>query len=368
MKNYFSFCYSQDSFLPSSRVLTVRSSSLNQVVFLDPAVKPRDDGKENPRNNSGKELIKWFLLPLIFIFFSVNSFAANKPFKVILDWFANPNHAPLFVAQQQGFYKKLGLNVQFISPADPADPPKLVAAGQADIAVTYEPQFMMQVAQGLPLVRVATLIPMPLDCLVVLKNSSIHSIKDLKGKRIGYSSASTANAMLKTMLAKYGMSIKDVKLINVHYDLAQALLSRKVDAITGAMRNFEPIEIALAGQTSRLFFPEDNGMPVYDELILVTNQKELNDPRLRKFLMALQEGAHYLVNHPHSSWTQFANHHPELKNAFNKTVWFKTVPYFALRPHLLDKTAYQKYAQFLEKRHYLSHLPALHDYAVDLYP
>src|SRR5258708_39959996 len=109
--------------------------------------------------------------------------AADK-LTVILDWFVNPDHAPLIVAQEKGFFAEEGLDVQIIAPADPNDPPKLVAAGQADIAVSYQPQFQMQVGQGLPLVRIGTLIATPLNCLLVPADGPIKTIADLKGRKI----------------------------------------------------------------------------------------------------------------------------------------------------------------------------------------
>ena len=55
-----------------------------------------------------------------------------------------------------------------IAPADPADPPKMVAAGRADLAVSYQPQLHLQIQEGLPLMRVGTLVATPLNCLLVL--------------------------------------------------------------------------------------------------------------------------------------------------------------------------------------------------------
>src|ERR1700738_4669214 len=74
-----------------------------------------------------------------------------QPLTVILDWFINPDHAALFVADQQGYFKEAGLQVKLIAPANPADPPKLVAAGKADIAVDYQPNLLLEIGQGLPL-------------------------------------------------------------------------------------------------------------------------------------------------------------------------------------------------------------------------
>src|SRR5579872_4368437 len=110
---------------------------------------------------------KTFLLLLLTVIFQTSALA-NEKLTVMLDWFMNPSHASLFVAEQQGFFKQQGLDVELISPADSADPPKLVAAGKIDIAITYEPQFIEQVEHDLPLIRIGTLIDKPLNCITVL--------------------------------------------------------------------------------------------------------------------------------------------------------------------------------------------------------
>ena len=88
---------------------------------------------------------------------------------LLLDWFVNPDHGPILVADQLGYFKAAGLDVDIVAPSDPNDPPKLVAAGQADIGVSYQPQLHIQVDQGLPLVRIGTLVATPLNSLLVLE-------------------------------------------------------------------------------------------------------------------------------------------------------------------------------------------------------
>ena len=149
----------------------------------------------------------------------------QKNLIVVLDWFINPNHAPLFVAEQEGFFAKYGLKVKFIIPADVLEGEKMVAANRADIAVTYQPALVYHVAQGLPLARFATLIAGPLNCLVALGDGPIHSLKDLKGKRIGSSAAEIDNIIFSTMLENVGLSLKDVEVVNVGFNLTSALLT-----------------------------------------------------------------------------------------------------------------------------------------------
>lgn len=295
--------------------------------------------------------ISFFLL--LFTAFFVSPISANnvpeQNLTIILDWFINPDHAPLFVADQQGFFKQQGLNIKFIMPADPADPPKLVAAGKADLAITYQPQMLMQIHQGLPLTPIAVLINHPLDCLAVLKTSPIKSIADLKNKKIGYSLDSTDSAVLASMLATQKLTSKDVQLINIRYGLTQALLSKQVDAVIGIVRNFEPIEMELAGQPARIFLVEDYGVPNYNEFILVANSNKIADPRFNKFVTALTQGVNYLKQHPEETWQAFAKAHPELNNELNHRAWFATLPYFANNPKDLDPKREQEVRIFLKK-------------------
>jgi putative hydroxymethylpyrimidine transport system substrate-binding protein len=292
--------------------------------------------------------IQTTFIGLILLFAAQNIFATEKV-TVLLDWFLNPTHAPLFVALEKGYFKEQDLEVELIGPADPSDPPKLVAANKADIAITYEPQFMMQVSQGLPLARIGTLIDHPLTCLSVLEDSSIKSIKDLKGKRIGQSTGGANNAILQTMLQTNGLKLSDVETINVHYDLSQALLSKKVDGVTGMMRTFEVIQMELNHHPVRTFYPEKNGVPNYSELIFIINKNRMTDSNWNKFLLAVKKGQDYLQQHPEETWLSFAKQHPESNDELNHRAWIATLPYFAKDPGTINKKEWAAFEKFMKK-------------------
>ena len=292
--------------------------------------------------------------------------AADK-LTVILDWFVNPDHAPLYVALEKGFFKDRGLEVELIAPSNPSDPAKLVAAGKADIAVSYQHQHQMQVDQGLPLVRIATLIATPLNSLVVLADGPIKNIADLKGKTIGYSVGGFETVLLKVMLARAGLTLDDVKLVNVNFSLSPALFTGQADATIGAFRNFELNQMDIEKRPGRAFLVEEHGVPSYDELILVAGSKNLADPRLRRFVDALEQGVQYLVNHPDESWRLFVSHGREnLDDELNRRAWRDTLPRFALRPGALDRNRYQRFARFLEQEKIVGTVPPLDRWAVEL--
>ena len=125
---------------------------------------------------------------LLFVLLLITpSLVAADRLSLILDWFVNPNHGPVIIAQENGYFTEQGLQVEIIAPSGAADPPKLVAAGKVDLAISYQPQLHIQVHAGLPLVRVGTLVATPLNCLLVLDEGPVTTIADLKGRKIGYS-------------------------------------------------------------------------------------------------------------------------------------------------------------------------------------
>ena len=292
---------------------------------------------------------------------------AETKMTVLLDWFLNPDHAPLIVAKEKGYFKEQGLDVTFVAPANPNDPPKMVAAGKADLAVSYQHQHQMHVDQGLPLVRIATIVATPLNSLVVLADSDIHTIADLKGKTIGYSVGGFETILLQVMLAKADLQIEDVKLVNVNFSLSPSLFAGKTDAVIGAFRNFELNQMDIEKRPGRAFYVEEYGIPAYDELILVANKERIDDKNLRKFVNALEAGVQFLLNHPEESWELFVKgERAELNDELNKRAWADTLPRFALRPGALDKNRYNRFAEFLREQNMIESVPPLESWAVEL--
>ena len=301
-----------------------------------------------------------------FLLFLAPSAHAAERLTVLLDWFVNPDHAPLVVAQQRGFFADAGLEVELIQPADPNDPPKLLAAGQADIALSYQPQLHLQVAEGLPLARIGTLIATPLNCVVALADGPVKTLADLKGRKVGFSVGGFEDAVLARMLKEAGLSLDDVELVNVNFSLSPALLSGQVDAVIGAFRNFELNQLALEGKPGRAFYPEEHGVPAYDELIYLAHRDRLEDPRLPRFLDAVERATLFMLNHPDEAWDDFRRYRAELDDALNKRAWADTLPRFAQAPAALDSRRYRRFAEFLKEQALIADAPPVESYAVQL--
>ena len=295
-----------------------------------------------------KKTISKITLSLLLL--SSTAFADKEKVSLLLDWFVNPDHAAIIIAQQKGFFEKNNLEVEIMEPADPTMPPKLVAAKKADLAVDYQPQLQMQVAEGLPLVRIATLVNSPLNSLIVLKNSGINKIEDLKGKKVGYSVSGFETVLLDAMLKSANLSEKDVELVNVNFSLSPSLMSKQVDAVIGAFRNFELNQLKLEKEEGKVFLPEDYGVPKYDELIVVANKDNVSQVKFKNFVKSLQEATNYLKENPKESWEAFISYKPkELDNELNRLAWADTLPYLAPNPATFDKKVYEQMALFMKQ-------------------
>ena len=288
--------------------------------------------------------------------------AAQDKVRLLLDWFVNPDHAALVIAKQRGIFTKHGLDVELIAPADPNAPPKLVAAGQAEYAVSYQPTLQMLVAEGLPLVRVGVLVAQPLNSLVALEDGPVKSIADFKGRKIGYSIAGFEEALLGAILEKAGLTLKDVTLININFALTTALMSKQVDGVIGAFRNFELNDLALHKAKGRLWEVEKNGVPTYDELVLITKRETVDVARTKKLLAAITEATTWLKANPDEAWGIFSKSGKELDSELNKLAWKDTLPLLAADPTALDRARYTAFADFLVKRGLIKQAPPLDSY------
>jgi putative hydroxymethylpyrimidine transport system substrate-binding protein len=209
-----------------------------------------------------------------------------------LDFYPNPDHAGIYMAEKEGFFKEAGLELTIDSPSDPAAPLKEVAAGRADLAITYEPEVMLAHEKGLDVVAVAALVNRPLTSLMWLKSSGIKSVTDLKGKTVSFAGIPYQEAFLKTILARAKVPASSVKAVNVGFGLLPSLVSGSAQAMLGGYSNVEGVDLQLRGKDPVITPVDQLGVPTYDELVIVARRSTLEEEgeRVRLFTSALRRG------------------------------------------------------------------------------
>jgi putative hydroxymethylpyrimidine transport system substrate-binding protein len=223
-----------------------------------------------------------------------------EPFTVALDFYVNPDHAGLFTALERGYFEQAGLAVDPQVPSDPSAPIRQVAAGRTDLAISYEPEVLLALDQGLPVIAVAALVSRPLTSLISLPEAGIADAGDLAGKTIATAGIPYQADFLDAILAEEGLTLDDVTQVDVGLGLLPAVLSGRADAMLGGFRNIEGVDLAERGRDPRVVPVDELGIPTYDELVLVANADRVaEDPELlRLFIDALERGTRDAVADP----------------------------------------------------------------------
>jgi putative hydroxymethylpyrimidine transport system substrate-binding protein len=224
-----------------------------------------------------------------------------EPFTVVLDYFPNADHAGLYAAQAGGDYARAGLDVRIQAPPDPSAPLKLLQAGRADLAISYEPELLLARDKGAELVSVGALVQKPLTSVMAVAGSGVRQVSDLAGKRVGTAGLPYQSAYLKTILSGAGVNPASVKETNVGFKLVPSMLSGGVDATLGAFWNYEGTDLQRRHKRPTILRMERLGVPTYAELVLTARRKDLDEEgasRIRRFLRATARGHERLRERP----------------------------------------------------------------------
>lgn len=250
-----------------------------------------------------------------------------------LDFYPNPDHAGIYMAQKRGYFEEAGLDLSIAAPSDPAAPVKQVAAGRTDLAITYEPEVALAREQGLDIVAVGALVNRPLTSLIWLKESGIKGVGGLKGKTVATAGIPYQEAFLKTILARVHLSPEDVKAVNVGFGLIPALAGGSAQAMLGGYRNVEGIDLRERGKGPVVTPVDQLGVPTYDELVFVANREKLAEEpeKFRLFLAALERGTTAAAENPGAATKAVTEANPDLEPKLTAAEVQATLPLLSAR-------------------------------------
>jgi putative hydroxymethylpyrimidine transport system substrate-binding protein len=289
---------------------------------------------------------------------------ARERVDLLLDFFPNADHAGIYAAEAAGHFGAHGLDVRIRTPSDPSVPLRLLAAGKADLAVSYEPEVLRARDKGLPVVAVAALVRAPLTSIVSLPRARIRTPADLRGKTVGTAGIDYQTAYLQAVLARAGVPRSSVRERNVGFNLVPALLTGKVDAVLGAYWNYEAVQLAQQGRSPRVIRIEQAGVPPYDELVITANERTVREhpERIKRFLAALAEGTRDLAAKPAAAIDGLLAANRDLEPRLQRAAVKVTLPYFqppAGRPYgYMDPREWTAFGSFMHSNGLLKKPPA----------
>ncbi len=290
--------------------------------------------------------------------------AKAQPLSLTLDFYPNPDHAGIYMAQKLGYFEEAGLDVSIHTPSDPAAPIKLLAAGQTDLAISYEPEVLLAKEQGLDVLAVGALVNRPLTSMIWLRKSGIKGIGGLRGKTVATAGIPYQDAYLKTILGRANLSPADVNAVNVGFGLLPAILGGRVEAMLGGFSNVEGVDLRLRGSDPVVTPVDQLGVPSYDELVLVAQGKQLEgDPeQIRLFIAALARGTAAAAKNPQAATNALLEANPDLDPKLTKAEVAATLP--LLNPPLnghpygyMDPAAWTKFTGWMRDNGLITSLP-----------
>lgn len=236
----------------------------------------------------------------------------TRKIKVVLDWTPNTNHTGLYVAQQLGFFKEMGLEVEIIQPGQNTAE-QIVASGHAQFGFSYQESVILARSEDIPLVSLAAVIQHNTSGFAALKSAGISRPRDFAGKRYGSSGWPSEKEIIRTIMAADSSSFDKVKVIDGVYDFFGTI---------GKDADFEWIFYGWDGIEAKRrnmdisYIPLRDLNPVFDYYtpVIITGEKMITaDPELVKnFMDALARGYAYCIQNPRPAADVLIKAVPEL--------------------------------------------------------
>lgn len=226
--------------------------------------------------------------------------AAPLELKVVVDGWMRPELAGLLMAEARGYFEDEGLDVWLGVPWHPRRTVSYVTEKFNDIAVAPQPQVVVAKSGGAPLVILGSLIPHPTEAMIWPRSSKIGSVADLKGRTIAYPGIPYQRKFLEKVLEQAGLTLKDVTLDQVAYELIPALLKHTADAAFGGWENLDGAELRARGAEPVMAGVQSLGIPDYEQLVVAARSDFVAEhpEAIEKFMSAITRGTAAARQHP----------------------------------------------------------------------
>ena len=206
-----------------------------------------------------------------------------------LKWFNQAQFAGFYMAQEKGYYKAAGLDVN-IQPGGPDFPAvQMITGGNEQFGVTGADQILIARSKGVPVVAVAVIYRRNPFVLFSLAKSGIKAPADYVGKNVGVKIGGNEELIYRAVLAKAKVDKSKLTEIPVKFDLTP-LLAGTVDVWPGYLIN-EVLAAKEKGFAVNVVYPSDYGIDLYADTLFTTETMLKQKPDVvRSFVAATLKG------------------------------------------------------------------------------
>ena len=256
-----------------------------------------------------------FVVGLLGLLVQVHA-AELTPATIRMDFIIGGKHAPWFVALENGFYAKRGLNVTIQSSTGSADTVRTIGAGGADFGFADISTTIVARSRGTPIQTVAQFGYVPAT-IMWREDTNIKNLKDLEGKTYAIS---PGQAQWYLMPAYCRINKIDYKAIRIQETAAPlqpaALATKKADFIVmyrGSNDEIAELAARKVGVKVNRIFMKDTGLDIYGTGLVVKEDDVKKRPEfVRAYVEATLEGLRYARDNQEEALKILLKHKPEL--------------------------------------------------------
>jgi NitT/TauT family transport system substrate-binding protein len=206
--------------------------------------------------------------------------------------------APIYVAQEKGWFQEAGIDFEFIPGAGGGDAVTNIVAGNAEIAFANVEAVLLAAEKGAKLKSVYNIYPVNVFNVIAMKESGITKAEDLKGKKIGvYSLTSGTLQNLEVLLHSAGLSKNDVEIIATGVLNFAPLMEGQVDATAATDTGLWHAQQKGLGEVNTLWVKDVLNTPS-DVFVVQEEYFEENQELIQKFLEVYKKSVQYSIDHP----------------------------------------------------------------------
>lgn len=234
--------------------------------------------------------------------------------KMTLPWLPQGSQLWTFVARDRGFWKKRGLDVEIVRGFGSTAALQTLVQGQTDVGLIALPTLVLSAAQGVPL-RVSSIVGYDAALgILTLADGPVKTLKDLEGRKLGSTPASTEAPYVEPFLQRSGVDPAKVTRVALQGNvLDSSLINKQVDAISAVATSNLP---SLLSQGLKLrFFPmSSQGITLYQLGYTTTaDYAKANRSVVEAWVDGLNEGVKYYMLNFEESVDIFLNAVPEVR-------------------------------------------------------
>jgi NitT/TauT family transport system substrate-binding protein len=238
--------------------------------------------------------------------------------KLRLDWVFGSEFAPVFVAQDKGFFKDEGINVTILPGEGSTVTVKLVGNGDAEFGEAAADQTLLAYAKGLPVVSTAVVLQKTPVAVIFPTASGIKKLTDLYGKTLGITMTSVAEKQWRYVEKYNHLDTSKIKEVSIGTGIAQMIATKRVDAALAFFFN-DGLKLVSQGIPMSWILMSDVGLPIYSDALIVNANTIQKDPGLvRRFTHAFVKGWTYSYAHQEEALNIFLKDNPTVDPKYSR--------------------------------------------------